>query len=94
MINGRRRLWPGAAGTPSKLKQAAELMDAWIADGRVPGRLHPGDAGAQCACFARNFGTAKGTDPVFLLASISKPMTAAAVMSLGSMRASCRWTIR
>src|SRR6185503_9580181 len=32
--------------------------------------------------FLRNFGTAKGTEPVFLLASISKPMTAAAVMTL------------
>ncbi|HMH64531.1 MAG TPA: serine hydrolase domain-containing protein, partial [Rhizomicrobium sp.] len=64
----------------TKLDQAATVMDGWIADGRVQGAsllvTQPGRK------FARNFGTAKGTEPVFLLASITKPMTAAAVMTL------------
>ena len=64
----------------AKLKQAADLMDGWIADGRVQGASILVTQGAKT--FARNFGTAKGTEPVFLLASISKPMTGAAVMSL------------
>jgi CubicO group peptidase (beta-lactamase class C family) len=65
----------------AKLEQAAKLMDGWIADGRVQGAsiLVTQGAGRQ---FARNFGTAKGVEPVFLLASITKPMTAAAVMTL------------
>ncbi len=73
-----------AAWNKSKLEQAARLMDGWIADGRVRGasfavkRL---DADGM-DLFVRNFGTAKGSAPIFLLASITKPMTAAAVMSL------------
>ena len=64
----------------AKLEQAAKLMDGWIADGRVQGASILVTQGARQ--FARNFGSAKGTEPVFLLASITKPMTAAAVMSL------------
>ena len=64
----------------AKLEQAAGVMESWIADGRVQGASILVTQGARQ--FARNFGTAKGTEPVFLLASITKPMTAAAVMSL------------
>jgi len=64
----------------TKLEQAAKLMGDWIADGRVQGATILVTQGARQ--FARNFGTAKGTEPVFLLASITKPMTAAAVMTL------------
>jgi len=63
-----------------KLEQAAKLMDGWIADGRVQGASILVTQGSRQ--FARNFGTAKGSEPVFLLASITKPMTAAAVMAL------------
>ena len=64
----------------AKLEQAAALMADWIKDGRVEGAsILVTQGGRQ---FARNFGTAKGPEPVFLLASLSKPMTAAAVMSL------------
>jgi CubicO group peptidase (beta-lactamase class C family) len=64
----------------AKLAQAAELMNGWIADGRVRGASILVTQGPRQ--FARNFGSAKGTEPVFLLASITKPMTAAAVMTL------------
>src|SRR5262249_47923143 len=64
----------------AKLDQAASVMEGWIADGRVQGASILVSQGSRQ--FARNFGTAKGTEPVFLLASITKPMTAAAVMSL------------
>jgi len=64
----------------AKLEQAASVMQGWIADGRVQGASILVTQGQRQ--FARNFGTAKGTEPVFLLASITKPMTAAAVMTL------------
>lgn len=64
----------------SRLEQAAAVMADWVKDGRVEGAsILVTQANRQ---FARNFGTAKGTEPVFLLASITKPMTAAAVMTL------------
>lgn len=64
----------------TKLEQAAGVMADWIKDGRVEGAsILVTQGGRQ---FARNFGTAKGAEPVFLLASITKPMTAAAVMTL------------
>src|SRR5689334_11008698 len=63
-----------------KLEQAAKVMTDWVADGRVQGASILVTQGQRQ--FARNFGTAKGTEPVFLLASITKPMTAAAVMTL------------
>jgi CubicO group peptidase (beta-lactamase class C family) len=75
---------PAAAAAGSwdtaKLDQAAKVMDGWIADGRVQGASILVTQGPRR--YARNFGTAKGADPVFLLASITKPMTAAAVMTL------------
>src|SRR3954469_7380187 len=76
---------PAAAATGgwdrAKLDQAAGVMADWIKDGRVAGASILVTQGASRQ-FARNFGTAKGTEPVFLLASITKPMTAAAVMTL------------
>jgi len=64
----------------AKLEESAKVMADWIADGRVQGAsILVTQAGRQ---FARNFGSAKGTEPVFLLASITKPITAAAVMTL------------
>jgi len=64
----------------AKLEQAASLMAGWVKDGRVEGASILVTQGRHV--FVRNFGTAKGPEPVFLLASITKPMTAAAVMSL------------
>ena len=64
----------------AKLDQAAAVMADWIKDGRVAGASILVTQGNRQ--FLRNFGTAKGTEPVFLLASITKPMTAAAVMTL------------
>lgn len=71
-----------AAGSwdQSKLEQAAGVMGGWIKDGRVAGASILVTQGSRQ--FLRNFGTARGNDPVFLLASITKPMTAAAVMTL------------
>jgi CubicO group peptidase (beta-lactamase class C family) len=68
-----------------KLEQAASVMADWIKDGRVAGAsilVTQGAGRHGDRQFARNFGTAKGTEPVFLLASLTKPMTAAAVMTL------------
>jgi CubicO group peptidase (beta-lactamase class C family) len=64
----------------ARLEQAAGVMADWIKDGRVEGASILVTQGSRQ--FARNFGTAKGSEPVFLLASITKPMTAAAVMTL------------
>ena len=69
-----------ASWDTARLEQAAKLMDGWIGDGRVQGASILVTQGSRQ--FARNFGTAKGSEPVFLLASITKPMTAAAVMTL------------
>lgn len=65
----------------AKLDQAAKIMQGWIGDGRVQGASILVTQGPG-RTFARNYGTATGTGPVFLLASITKPMTAAAVMTL------------
>jgi CubicO group peptidase (beta-lactamase class C family) len=64
----------------AKLEQAAGVMADWTKDGRVEGASILVTQGSRQ--FARDFGTAKGPEPVFLLASISKPMTAAAVVTL------------
>lgn len=75
---------PAGRWDAARLKQAAAVMDRWIADGRVRGASILVTQGPRR--FARNFGAAKGADkgaePVFLLASITKPMTAAVVMTL------------
>jgi CubicO group peptidase (beta-lactamase class C family) len=75
---------PGAARAAgwdaAKLETAADLMGEWTNDGRVQGASILVEQGARR--FMRNLGTARGAEPVFLLASITKPMTAAAVMTL------------
>ena len=74
-----------AAGSwdAAKLKQAAQAMDGWIADGRVAGASILVTQGSRR--MALNYGTARGTDPIFLLASITKPMTAAVVMTTSAI---------
>lgn len=64
----------------AKLDQAASVMQGWISDGRVQGASILVTQGPRQ--YVRHFGAAKGAEPVFLLASITKPMTAAAVMTL------------
>lgn len=66
------------------LHKAADSLKSWVDHGRVEGasmlvQQHR-SSGAQS--FSENYGTATGNAPIFLLASISKPMTAAAVMTL------------
>jgi CubicO group peptidase (beta-lactamase class C family) len=70
----------GGKWDKARLEQAAGVMADWIKDGRVQGASILVTQGSRQ--FARNFGTAKGAEPVFLLASLSKPMTAAVVMTL------------
>lgn len=75
---------PAGKWDTARLDEAAKVMDGWIADGRVQGASILVTQGSHK--YARNFGTAqsreKGPEPVFLLASITKPITAAAVMTL------------
>lgn len=76
---------PARAGwsAPGLDKAAAELK-SWVDDGRVQGAslLVRQRTSAGAHLFTANYGTATGPEPIFLLASISKPMTAAAVMTL------------
>ena len=63
-----------------KLDAAADVLAKAVADGQV-------DAAAMCVRhrgqeFARSFGAAKTPDGIFLLASISKPISVAALMTL------------
>ncbi|MEQ9568010.1 MAG: hypothetical protein RLN85_19745, partial [Pseudomonadales bacterium] len=64
----------------SGLNKAAASLKSWVDHGRVHGASllvqQHSSSGAQS--FSQNYGTAAGPEPVFLLASISKPMTAAA----------------
>jgi CubicO group peptidase (beta-lactamase class C family) len=80
MIAGQMPARAAGGWDTDKLKQAAKVMQDWTKDGRVQGASILVTQGRRS--FARNFGTATGADPVFLLASITKPMTAAAVMTL------------
>ena len=68
----------------SVLNKAAANLKSWVDHGRVHGASmlvqQRTSSGAQS--FSQNYGTATGPEPIFLLASISKPMTAAAVMTL------------
>ena len=69
-----------AAWDTATLEAAAAVMNDWTRDGRVLGASILVQQGANQ--FYRNYGAAQGGAPVFLLASITKPMTAAAVMTL------------
>ena len=76
---------PARAGwSKPGLDKAAAEMKAWVDDGRVQGAsvLVRQRGGSGARQFAVNYGTATGPEPIFLLASITKPMTAAAVMTL------------
>jgi CubicO group peptidase (beta-lactamase class C family) len=73
-----------AAWREPDLEKAALRMRSWVADGRVRGAsvLVRQRTKAGAHLFSRNYGTATGPEPIFLLASITKPMTVAAVMTL------------
>jgi CubicO group peptidase (beta-lactamase class C family) len=69
-----------AAVAQDKLDAAAEVLSKSVADGRL-------SAAALCvlqgkAEFIKNFGASKSPEDIFLLASITKPISAAAVMTL------------
>ena len=69
------------ASARSGLEPACDLIESLVADGTVRGAvLDIRNAGRVAA---RAFGSARDADAVYLLASITKPMTAAGVMLLG-----------
>lgn len=83
-----RRAFLAGALAPSLTKAAglagpegaAELVDRHVASGEVLGATL--DIRGRDGAYTRHFGTAGSADAVFLLASITKPMTAAGVMLL------------
>ncbi len=94
MIKRRTILQSGlglAFGTPllaavqkNKWYAAADVLNTATASGQVEAasiHVQQGDS-----IFATSFGAAKTTDAIFLLASISKPITIAAVMTLYEQR--------
>lgn len=70
----------GAVLQKQRLDQAAELVARAVAVGDVRAAVLDVRRGRQS--FSRAFGEARGEDTVFIVASISKPMTAAGVMLL------------
>jgi CubicO group peptidase (beta-lactamase class C family) len=67
-----------------KVDEACRLIDAQTGAGDVTGAALLVERGS--VVFERAFGQAKNTEAVFLLASITKPMTAAALMTLADAR--------
>ena len=68
-----------AALVPAQMAEAVKPIEQAVADGKLEAavlRVTQGDG-----VFEKAFGTAKGSSP-FLIASITKPMTATAVMTL------------
>ena len=66
---------------PAKLDEAAAFIQEWVDDGKL--RAASLTVGLDGERFARGFGDAKDDpDTIFLLASITKPMTAIAMMVL------------
>lgn len=66
---------------PAKLDEAAAFIKKWVDDGKL--RAASLTVGLDGERFARGFGDAKDDpDTIFLLASITKPMTAIAMMVL------------
>lgn len=66
---------------PAKLDEAAAFIKKWVDDGKL--RAASLTVGLNGERFARGFGDAKDDpDTIFLLASITKPMTAIAMMVL------------
>jgi CubicO group peptidase (beta-lactamase class C family) len=70
----------GAVLQKQRLDQAAELVDRAVASGEVRAAVLDVRRGKQS--FERAFGHARGPETAFIVASISKPMTAAGVMLL------------
>jgi CubicO group peptidase (beta-lactamase class C family) len=70
----------GAVLQKQRLDQAAELVDRSVAAGDVRAAVLDVRRGKQS--FERAFGQARGAETVFIVASISKPMTATGVMLL------------
>ena len=69
-----------AAVRQETLEAAAEVLSEAAADGQVgAAALH---VRSSKDIFARSFGASRSVDDMFLLASISKPMSAAALMTL------------
>ncbi len=66
---------------PAKLDEAAAFIEKWVDDGKL--RAASLTVGLDGERFAWGFGDAKDEpDTIFLLASITKPMTAIAMMAL------------
>ncbi len=83
----RRRFISGAFAMPlanavalDALAEAGALIERHIASGAVLGAVLDVRSGARAV--SRSYGTATSADAIFLLASITKPMTAAGVMLL------------
>ena len=70
----------GAVLERRRLDQAAGLVDRAVASGEVRAAVLDVRRGKQS--FERAFGQARGPETVFIVASISKPMTATGVMLL------------
>jgi CubicO group peptidase (beta-lactamase class C family) len=69
-----------AAAAQSKLDAAADVLAGAVADGRLhAAALYVRHGKAE---FIKNFGASKSADDIFLLASITKPISVAAVMTL------------
>lgn len=69
-----------AAVRKRKFDAAADVLNAAVESGQVKAAsIH---VQQRSEVFAKSFGAAKTTDAIFLLASISKPISVAAVMSL------------
>ena len=72
---------PAATLNEAKLEEAAAHIQEWVDDGKLTAASLT--VGRGDTRFARGFGTAKdNADTIFLLASITKPMTAVSLMVL------------
>jgi CubicO group peptidase (beta-lactamase class C family) len=71
-------LW--AAVRQEKLDAAADILAQATADRRLAGAVLHAQQGTRV--FAKSFGAAQSTDAMFLLGSISKPISVAALMTL------------
>jgi CubicO group peptidase (beta-lactamase class C family) len=69
-----------AAAAPNKLEVAADVLAEAVADGRLhAAALYVRQGQTE---YIKNFGASKSADDIFLLASITKPISVAAVMTL------------
>ena len=79
-LSGAVALSAARAAAQGALDEAAALVGRHVDSGAVEGAVLDVRQGASV--FSRAFGTARDSDAVFLLASITKPMTATGVMAL------------